>query len=247
MISGELSDIVRREMEKNQILNDELMALKSATSAIQQIQAEASGQQVCTKRSLNDSIDCYFDFLSFMQTESRHRLSTISEEVTKPENAEVLDSANEELNQLLVEAKTTIIDLQNELKVFKEKVETLQQQNVQYTRELAELKASHAAASGDSVPPITSIPLEPIVIIDTKADAKRACTSKSKRNRAQPQATAVSGRHSDVEMDTSDDDESSEDVNTYVVYECPNTRENLNRMIEIIFFSFAGRRRSHSR
>lgn len=46
VFSGELSGIVEREMDKNKLLNDELMALKSATNVIQLIQSEASEQQV---------------------------------------------------------------------------------------------------------------------------------------------------------------------------------------------------------
>lgn len=42
---GELSNIVKHEMAKNRLLNDELMALKNATNMIHQIQTEASEHQ----------------------------------------------------------------------------------------------------------------------------------------------------------------------------------------------------------
>lgn len=45
IFSGELSNIVKHEMAKNKLLNDELMALKNATNMIQQIQTEASEHQ----------------------------------------------------------------------------------------------------------------------------------------------------------------------------------------------------------
>lgn len=153
---------------------------------------------------------------------------TITEELpTKQENVEKSNSCNEELNQLLVEAKTTIIDLQRDLTAFKEKVETLQQQNDLYAHELAELKSNKGAKMserGEMAPSITQIPLEPTVIVDTKVQTKRTASAKRNRNRQQSKTIASSGHRSQVDTNSSNEDDSSEDVDTYVVYE-RNRRE----------------------
>lgn len=137
-------------------------------------------------------------------------MSTITEELSSnQENVQKLNLCNDELNKLLAEAKTTIIELQDDLKTAKEKIETLQQQNDRYSRELAELKSKGGA--GESAPP--AIPLEPIVIVDSKANS----STKKKRNRPQSSKMADSGHRTQPETNSSDDNNSSEDVDTYVV------------------------------
>lgn len=145
-----------------------------------------------------------------MQTENRQQLSTITEELSSnQENVQKLNLCNDELNKLLAEAKTTMIELQVDLKTAKEKIETLQQQNDRYARELVEMKSKGAV--GESVPP--AIPLEPIVIVDSKANP----STKKKRTRPQSSVKVESGHRTQPETNSSDDNDSSEDVDTYVV------------------------------
>lgn len=170
------------------------MALKSATNVIQLIQTEASEQQHLLEKQ-------------------QKRLTPIAEEPSaKP---------NEEMNQLLGEAKTTIIELQQDLKTLQERVDSLQRQNEEYARELVELKSKGDAQKTGVGETGAPMPLEPIVIVNSKkADAKRAVSAKVKPNRSQSNAKADGGgqsRQSRTETNSSDGDESSEEVDTYVV------------------------------
>lgn len=131
-----------------------------------------------------------------------------------------MNSCNEELNKLLADAKTTIIQLQHDLKMSEETVKTLRQQNEQYARELAELKSIDEAKKAEAVESATPIALEPIVIVDSKLDAKRSVSAKVKRNRPLSNKTVDNGHRLHAETKSSDEDDSSEDVDTYVVYEC---------------------------
>lgn len=204
---------MRRETEKNKQLNDELMALKSATNVIQLIQTEASEQQHLLEKQ-------------------QKRLTPIVEEPSaKP---------NEEMNKLLGEAKTTIIELQSDLKILQEKVDTLQQQNDEYARELVELKSKSDAQKTGVGEAAAPMPLEPIVIVNKKAEAKRAVSAKVRQNRSQSNAKADGGRQSrqsHAETNSSDEDESSEEVDTYVVYGSLLTQDETEiQLLKVNFF-----------
>lgn len=161
-----------------------------------------------------------------MNENRQQRLTTITEELsTKQENVQKLNSCNEELNKLLADAKTTIIELQHDLKVSEEKVETLRHQNEQFARDLAELKSINEAKKTETVESVASIALEPIAIANSKVDAKRSVSVKVKRNRPQSSKNADNGHRSHAETKSSDEDDSSEDMDTYVVYECTQVSE----------------------
>lgn len=154
-----------------------------------------------------------------MQPEHNVKQHQRLEKITE-ENDQQLNLGSEELNKLLAEAKTTILDLQLDLKAFNEKVANLQRQNDQYARELAELKTTadmKKAVAVEPTIPMTTIPLEPIVIVDCKTDVQTATNTKVKRNRAQSKAKASDERRSNAETNSSDEDDSSEDVDTYVM------------------------------
>lgn len=131
-----------------------------------------------------------------------------------------MSSCNEELNKLLADAKTTIIELQHDLQMSEENAEALRHQNEQYARDLAGLKSIDEAKKAESIESVTSIALEPVAIVNSKVDAMRSLSVKVKRNRPQSNMKTNNGHRSHAETKSSDVDESSEDMDTYVVYEC---------------------------
>lgn len=156
-----------------------------------------------------------------MNENQQERLATITEELsTKQENVQKSSSCNEELNELLADAKTTIIELQHDLKLCEEQVKTLRQQNEQYARELAELKSIDEAKKIEVVESATPIALEPIVFVDSNIDAGRSISAKVKRNGPSSDEKVDNGHRSHAETKSSAEDDSSEDEDTYVVYEC---------------------------
>ncbi|XP_055310223.1 uncharacterized protein LOC129573573 [Sitodiplosis mosellana] len=143
----ELTQIVQKEMDRNTSLCKDLQTLRNVAGA-----NEHNGENIeLVKNTCLDNDENNSD--------------------VKVNNSNVL-SKNDDLTDLLNEAKSTILNLQDEIKSLKSDIETLRQQNQEYVTQIESFHSigtkpnspplNHVHTSSEMPPPI---PLEPVIIV----------------------------------------------------------------------------------
>lgn len=162
----ELTQIVQNEMERNTSLSKDLQALRNATVAIESIQNGIIHEDRANKCSESHNVA---------------EAAAAPAIATKPQNSVRIEvSTNpEDLTELLNEAKSTILQLQEETKTLKTEIETLRHQNQNHSKQIETLlDCNNAKVPASAVEP-PPIPLEPIVIVkDNSGQNDSKCSQK---------------------------------------------------------------------
>lgn len=117
---------------------------------------------------------------------------------------------NDDLTDLLNEAESTILQLQEESKTLKSEIHKLRQQNLEYNKQIDALQKQTITSN---VP--ETIPLEPIIIIKDNKNISLSDDGQDKRINNEFQATINTGINISEKSSTSYD--SSQSDNTFVM------------------------------
>ncbi|XP_031620520.1 uncharacterized protein LOC116339048 [Contarinia nasturtii] len=141
----ELTQIVQNEMDRNTTLSKDLQSLRNGTGCMENI--------------------------NIIKNDDKGEVQRLNESINKNgvEDINIVDVSNkkEELEDLLNEAKSSIIQLQEEIRLHKFEIDKLRQINFEQEKQIDSLQSNNKSKSNllnnELHPP--SLPLEPIIII----------------------------------------------------------------------------------
>lgn len=218
-------------MDRNTNLSKDLQRLRHATAVIETVQSGQNLESVSEffknifPFTWRISIVLIFDFIP-MQSDSKYREELKLTSAMEQTNDKT--HRNDDLIELLNEAKLTILELQREIESLKSETEQLRQQNRTLATQIDSPKNQPEIISrGKELKPSENdkpiaIPLDPIVIVnDNKIDISTNTNQKrDEKNNGIPQAKM---NHSKSKLATKNgrdqmpSDQTSQSDNTYVL------------------------------